>query len=464
MSYFQKLYDQMPVPVQNLLVSLSGFSRNLSRYGLTYDAYRNFLKDFDTWSLEGKLEYQRRELIRLIRYASRYSKFYRELYRGIPLQRIQSIDDLKMLPVVDKEMLRKNIDDVVTVKRTGAVEGHTGGTTGKSLVVLFTRQDKMKRMAMLDHFKARVGFENRKMKRATFNGKHIIPPKQKKNIYWRYNAACRQMIYSSFHLTEENMQYYVDSLNRFKPHALDGFFTSLCDIASYMERHGIEPLFTPAAIFPTSETVTPQGRELLERVFHARVYDQYASSEGAPFVTECPHHALHMELASGVFEHLDENGGEILVTSFTTYGTPLIRYRIGDAMHFEDPAKTCSCGCEGPLVSRIEGRSMDFLYTAKGARINGGNVANLFKNIPNAIIRAQIIQEKMDALLVKLEVDKKLYLPEYDEQLRREILHKFGAETEVLIEHVDDLPREASGKFRMIQNKLCCRGDELWNP
>ena len=29
---------------------------------------------------------------------------------------------------------------------------------------------------------------------------------------------------------------------------------------------------------------------------------------------------------------------------------------------------------------------MDFLYTAKGARIRR-NVANLFKNIPNAIIR-----------------------------------------------------------------------------
>ena len=295
MSYFQKLYDQMPVPVQNLLVSLSGFSRNLSRYGLTYDAYRNFLKDFDTWSLEGKLEYQRRELIRLIRYASRYSKFYRELYRGIPLQRIQSIDDLKMLPVVDKEMLRKNIDDVVTVKRTGAVEGHTGGTTGKSLVVLFTRQDKMKRMAMLDHFKARVGFENRKMKRATFNGKHIIPPKQKKNIYWRYNAACRQMIYSSFHLTEENMQYYVDSLNRFKPHALDGFFTSLCDIASYMERHGIEPLFS-GRHFSHIERLHP-GPGALERVFH----EGYTTSmlQRGRRLSLCPH-LLHMELPSGV--------------------------------------------------------------------------------------------------------------------------------------------------------------------
>ncbi|MEG3071870.1 MAG: hypothetical protein RQM92_14455 [Candidatus Syntrophopropionicum ammoniitolerans] len=39
---------------------------------------------------------------------------------------------MKLLPIVDKEMLRENIADVVTISRNGAVEGHTGGTTGKS--------------------------------------------------------------------------------------------------------------------------------------------------------------------------------------------------------------------------------------------------------------------------------------------------------------------------------------------
>jgi len=307
-------------------------------------------------------------------------------------------------------------------------------------------------MALLDHFKARVGFVHLKMRRATFNGKHIVPPAQKKKVFWRYNAACKQMIYSSFFLTEDNMGHYVDSLNHFKPQAIDGFFTSMLDLAGYIERHGRKLTFTPVAIFPTSETLTPAGREQLERVFGCKVYDQYASSEGAPFVTECSAQQLHMELASGVFEHFEEGTGEVLVTSFTTSGTPLIRYRIGDAMRFQKGS--CPCGMQSPLVAEIHGRRLEFLYTAEGAKINAGNVANLFKNMPNALIRAQLRQTTMDEVTALLEVDKALYKPEYDELLRQEFLHKFGAGTRLNIQHVEEIPREGSGKFRMIVNQV----------
>ncbi len=180
------------------------------------------------------------------------------------------------------------MDEIVIDTDESTWYSNTGGTTGKSLQVTMTYNDMMRRMAMLDHFKAKVGFEHRKMRRATFNGKHIIPPSQNKKVFWRYNAACKQKIYSSFHITEENMKYYVEDLNRFKPQALDGFFTSMCDIAGYIERHKIELSFKPVAIFPTSETLTDEGRELLERVFGCKVYNQYASSERAPFVNECP--------------------------------------------------------------------------------------------------------------------------------------------------------------------------------
>jgi phenylacetate-CoA ligase len=376
------------------------------------------------------------------------------LYQGIDIASIKSIEDLKVLPIVDKEMLRENIADVVTISRQGAVEGHTGGTTGKSLVVLMTPEDMMKRMAMLDHFKARVGFEHLKMKRATFNGKHIVPPNQKKKVFWRYNAACKQMIYSSFHITEENMKYYVESLNKFKPHAIDGFFMSMCDIAGYIERHNIKLEFQPIAIFPTSETLTQSGRELLERVFKCKVYDQYASSEGAPFVTECPNQTPHIELASGVFEHFEEGSDEVLVTSFTTHGTPLIRYKIGDSMKFADGNATCTCGMQTPIVLEIQGRRLDFLYTSDGAKIY--HVAGLFKSIPPAVIRSQFVQNQKEEIILKLEVDKKLYKPEYDELLRYEFIHKFGIGTKIIIEHVDEIPREKSGKFRMIKNNVGC--------
>jgi phenylacetate-CoA ligase len=454
MGLLEKIYDKSPVLFQNLMVSLSGYQRNMSRYGKVYYEYLGFLSEFDTWSIEKKLDFQLKESGEFIKYAVDNSKFYSKLYEGIDINSISCLRDLKKLPIVDKEMLRKNIDDVFTIFNKGSVEGHTGGTTGKSLVVLFTPEDMMKRMAMLDHFKARVGFEHRKMKRATFNGKHIIPPNQKNKVFWRYNAACKQMIYSSFHLTEENMKYYVESLNKFKPHAIDGFFMSMCDIAGYIERHNIELEFTPVAIFPTSETLTQSGRELLERVFKCKVYDQYASSEGAPFVTECENQTLHLELASGVFEYLENGSNEILVTSFTTHGTPLIRYRIGDAMAFENSNNLCKCGSEAPMVKQVQGRRLDFLYTADGAKINGGNVANLFKNMPNALIRAQVIQEKIDEITIKLEVDKSLYKSNYDNLLRDEFIHKFGIDTKVFIEHVNEIPREKSGKFRLIKNNV----------
>jgi len=454
MGLLEKIYDNSPILFQNLMVTISGYQRNMTRYGKVYLEYLNFLSDFDSWSLNRKLDYQLKELVEFIKYAVDNSKFYKNLYKDIDINSIRTIEDLNKLPIVDKEMLRANIDDVCTISTKEAVEGHTGGTTGKSLVVLFTPEDMMKRMAMLDHFKARVGFLHRKMKRATFNGKHIIPPNQKKKVFWRYNRACKQMIYSSFHLTEENIQYYVESLNRFKPDAIDGFFMSMCDVAGYIERHNIKLEFSPVAIFPTSETLTQSGRELLERVFKCKVYDQYASSEGAPFVTECSNQVLHLELASGVFEHFESDSNEVLVTSFTTHGTPLIRYRIGDEIVLSNDNAVCECGMKAPIVKEIQGRRLDFLYSADGAKINSGNIANLFKNMPNALIRAQTVQEKMNEITVKLEVDKNLYKSEFDDLLRDEFIHKFGTKTKIIIEHVDEIPREKSGKFKMVKNSI----------
>ncbi|XCP85323.1 hypothetical protein ABXS75_00485 [Roseburia hominis] len=448
-----KIYDKSPIFFQNIMCSAKGFQQHRERYGKNYWEYRDYFKKFDALPLNEQEELQISKLRELIKYAVEKSEFYRDLYQGINIDSIRSIDDLKQLPVVDKETLRSHIDTVMTIPEKGAVIQHTGGTTGKSLIVRMTADDMNQRMAMLDNFKARVGFEHLKMRRATFNGKHIVPPNQKKKVFWRYNAACKQMIYSSFHLTEENMGAYVESLNKFQPIALDGFFTSVCDLASYIERKGITIKFHPIAIFPTSETLTSSGRELLERVFGCKVYDQYASSEGAPFVTECVNQVLHMELASGVFEHIDESETEVLVTSFTTHGTPLIRYRIGDRMRFPS-LKKCNCGLCGPIVDEIQGRQLDFLYTADGAKINAGNVANLLKNIPNAVIRAQFIQKRMDEITVLLEVEKGVYNKKHEELLLDEFEHKFGKSMKINIKIVDNILRESSGKFRMIRNEV----------
>src|SRR5690606_26024884 len=107
--------------------------------------------------LEKMEAYQVAELQKFLYFAKENSAFYRQLYAGIDLSLIRSVADLKMLPSVSKEDLRQNMTDVDTTATAG-LQSDTGGTSGKSLTVYYTVDNAMQRMAMLDHFKARVGF------------------------------------------------------------------------------------------------------------------------------------------------------------------------------------------------------------------------------------------------------------------------------------------------------------------
>ena len=452
---YQKIYDKSPIFFQNFMATVYGYKAKRKRYGKYYYQYLRYLDKIHTYSRTELEKLQFEELMKLLKHTVKNSKFYRELYKGIDINSFQSIDDLKKLPIVTKEMLRENMDEIITISKKEAIEGHTGGTTGKSLIVYNRLEDNQKRMATLDYFKKKHGFINMKMKKATFMGKHIIPPPQKKKVFWRYNAAMKQMVYSSFHITEENIPYYIESLNKFKPHAIDGFPSSMYNIASYMLRKNIKFDFKPIAIFPTSETVTQEYRETIEKAFGAKVRDQYASSEGAPFVWECECGNYHYDITTGVIENI-EGTNEILVTSFSTYGTPLIRYRIGDSMIFDDPNKVCACGFNTPLIKSIEGRTVDFLYSTKGGKISVVNVSNVFKNMPNLIVKAQLIQDSLTHILVKIVVDGK-FTDKYRRMLIDEIKYKFGSDMKVDFEVVNDIPREKSGKYKLIVNKVNLR-------
>lgn len=448
----QAVYDRAPILIQHLMTTVSGLVRNHSRYGSQYKEHRAWLEKFDSLSIDQKIAFQEQAVLELVRFARAESSYYSRAISDQQVQDLSVTGDLSNLPYLEKETLRSEIDNIVT-SIGPSVEASTGGTTGKSLIVRMTHDDTMKRMAMLDHFKSRVGFEHRKMRRATFMGKHIVPPSSTKPVFWRYNHACKQMLYSSFHLSHENLEYYVNSLNKFKPESIDGFFTSMLDVASYIEQEGIELTFTPVAIFPTSETITKSGRETLERVFGAKVYNQYASSEGAPFITECVEGTLHVEHSTGIFENFDPDEFEVAVTSFETHGTPLIRYKIGDAIELGEIVQ-CACGIESQEAVSILGRNDDYLVRADGSKINNANLSNLFKRMPNSLIAAQLIQENVSTVRVLLEVDSSKYNYKHDSLLREDFVHAFGNKTRLLIEHVDSIPREKSGKRRFVKNQL----------
>lgn len=453
----EKLYKIFPNFLQNLFV----IGYNILAYKVRYGGkYRNYLSRFkanrDLSLLELKQEQERR-FKQLLQYAVSYSEYYKTLYNDLSLP--ESIEQISVLPIVSKEMLRQNIDKVYTIGADKGVHSKTGGTTGKSLEVLFTPEDMQERFAMLDDFRGRFGYKLGK-RTAWFSGKNLLTERDvKKNRFWKTDFLNKVRYYSTFHIKEEYLRYYVEDLLRFRPEYLVGFPSSILEIAKYGLKHGYDfPQGVVKAIFPTAETITDEMREHIESFFKAKMYNQYASSEGAPFIFECRKGNLHLELQSGVFEVLDEEdkpkqSGRLVVTSFTTHGTPLIRYDIGDSIILEDESKTCTCGNRNPLVKEILGRIDDYVYSPENGKINLGNVSNTLKDT-SGILKFQAVQNELEKIELYVIVDKAIFNNKIEEKFIQNWRDRIGNKMELLIHYVDEIKTEKSGKFRIVKNNI----------
>ena len=89
--------------------------------------------------------------------------------------------------------------------------------------------------------------------------------KIKRKSFWRYNEPLNQLLLSAYHLKEENLQYYIQKLNNFKPETLDGYTTALHRIAKYILDNEIKLDFKPIAIFPTAEALTDEMKRDIEK-------------------------------------------------------------------------------------------------------------------------------------------------------------------------------------------------------
>lgn len=444
-----RIYYRLPVFGQNIAISLYGLMLYTRRYIGVYKKYLQLFSHTKHNNPKKEQRIQDRRFIRLLHYAVAYSPFYREFYQGIPMEEIKSAEDIQKLPVLTKTVLKENLSSIYTVSKRKSFRSRTGGTGGIPLVVRKRPVDVQQRMAYLDAYKLTFGFHNNKMKSARFFGKKITEDFPKRPVFWRNNYPLRQRLYSTYHLTEKNLPLYIKDLNRFKPQAIDGFVSAIYTIAKYMEENQMKPSFTPKAVFTTSETVLPHHREVIEKVFGCPVSDQYASNEGAPFIIQCSHGSYHEAIDTGIFEHIPtEEGIKLLVTGFDTFGTPLIRYDIGDLI-LPGEGSTCSCGSVHPVIKGIAGREAEFLETG-GGRFSQVQLSVLISQLSDMVMQIQFRQKK-DGSLNILCILSESSREKISGELISNAIEKFlGAETVFRLYFTDVIDRAPSGKYQLI--------------
>lgn len=444
------IYNNSPIYFQNFFASFEGYRLTKKRHGNLYYKYLMEFRMHNHRSLVKEKEYQLKEMKKLLLYAYNNSPFYQEYYKGIDIESIASFEDLKKLPILYKDILQEKIGLIYTIPEKSAFLTYTISETGKPLKFLNKKEDTQKRMAFVDSFKKEHGAINLEMKRATFSPTRFIPKKQQTKIFWRDNRYMKQRLYSASYCMERNAEEYVKNLEEFKPEFIDGLTLPIYELAKYINKNNIILTFKPIAIFSEIGTTPPHYREEIETAFDCPLVGQLTAAEGYPFIAECAKGNLHYYLKSGTIEVVD---GDAIVTSFTNYGTPLIRYNIGKHVVLDKDNEYCKCGSIDPVLQLIRSKKDNFIRSRSKGDFTEFYLSLVSEQFANSVQKIQFIQNRIDVIDVLIESFDN-YTNEVTNNIQEVLQHTFGEDMKFNIRIVEKIPNHSNEKFRLVINNL----------
>lgn len=453
-SLLERLYFASPITIQDLCISLYGYKLYRERYVGNHDMYFNRLLESQWYSVAELEQLVNSRLAAILQHAFKNVPFYRKWIRkgSITSHDVLDLKYLRALPIVSKEQLRERPSDFIAENfpTSKLIKISTSGTTGKTLGISVDYDSRRHGYAFFSRLKEWAGI-NSMLPSVTFAGRMIVRPDTITPPFWRYNRAMNNYLFSSYHLSPQNLPYYVDALLKIRPNFIDSYPSSIYIIAKYMQENGLHGVY-PRAIITSSETLLAHQRELIETVFRCRVYDQYGSAEQVVFISQCEKGTYHVHPEFGIVEFLRDDGspakpGEmarLICTGFTNLAMPLIRYDIGDTAILSE--ERCLCGRNFPVIEKLVGRTDDILVTPDGRRI--GRLDPVFKGL-TSVKEAQIVQVAIDKVIVRV-VPGGTFVESDRRAIMDELSKRLGPFVEIGIETVLEIPRTNAGKFRAV--------------
>jgi len=452
------VYRRAPVPLQNLMISFQGYRWARKRYTPDFHRYVASLMQSQWYSADEFRELQTRELRSLLREVLDNSAYYRETlgHLGNAAERFE-LSELGSLPFVEKGVIRARTEEFFCQNRVHRdhAEGHTSGTTGSPMIWPYD-WDSFRRNAA---FRARqyrwMGVTGKEVS-ARFTGRLLMRVGKPRPPYWRHNRAENQWLLSCFHLSEDALPHYYDALRRIQPAYFDGIVSAIYVLARWINENVPRSEVRPWAIMTTAETLTDYQRAEMERAFGCRVFDQYSSSEGAPWITQCEVGGRHINPESGIVEFLRPDGtpcepgeeGEMVVTSFFQRTLPLIRYRIGD--RGVPAVGECPCRRKMPLIEQIVGRELDMLYSRERGSVGSSTITTVLFKLHGKVKQSQIEQQDVDRFVVRYVPSKGELSPADVDLFIREFRVRMGDDVQVTLESVSAIPAGPGGKVRTV--------------
>ena len=435
------------------------------RYGKVFGETRKFLEESQWRSREQLEEYQLDQLSKQLNHAYEHVPYYTKIFdaRGLEPKDIQDFEDLKQLPYLTKQDIQQNLKDLTArnYPRNKLLYHTTGGSTGTPTGFYFeVGVTDPKEQAFLWRFWFDWVGINQKDKWLTLRGT-VFNRKDKDGnvIWWQHNPDRKELLLSSYHMTDDNLATYVEMIKKFKPSVIQGYPSSVDIFSSYLMRKNIY-LEGLTAVLTSSENLYPAQRAKMEKYFGATVYDHYGNTERNVFAHQCEKAGLyHIIPEYGITEIIGKDGrdvkeegamGEIIATGFNNFAFPFIRYKTDDLGIWTN--EKCSCGREHRFFKGIEGRLQELIVTKKGRYVSMVAI-NMHSDVFDNVKQCQFYQEKEGAVTFRV-VKGDGHTEKDTEYIREELVKKLGDDVDLEIEFVDEIPRTKAGKYRWLIQKL----------
>lgn len=379
------------------------------------------------------------ELLQLERLQATLNRVYRNVafYKDafdeheVDIEKIKSIRDLRHLPFTTKEDLRKSYPyNMFAVPLRDIVRIHsTSGTTGNPIVVGYTKNDISIWGSLMGRVLTAAGITSQDFVQIAFHYGLFTGG-------FGFHYGAEKIGASVIPSSTEDIRKQITIIKDYKTSALISTPGYALHIGLILEEQKIHPeeLFLKKGIFgaePWSENLRAQ----IEEKLHIEAYDNYGLSEimGPGVSFECSQRdGLHVNEDHFIVEVIDPETceplgfgeeGELVFTTITKQGFPLVRFRTGDISSLIEAP--CECGRTLLRTNRISGRTDDMIIV-EGNNVFPMQIEQILLEMEGATPHYQIVlkrDEGLDTLEINLELSERL--ASFDEVKR---LQKFEEE------------------------------------
>ena len=393
-----------------------------------------FQKDIETMSKEEKRALQSERLVKIVKYAYENQAPYRKKMdaMGVKPEDIKSIDDISKLPFTVKQDLRDAYPfGMMARPKKDLVRLHaSSATTGKLTVAGYTQND-------IDVWGECAA---RSLVMAGGSPDSVV------HVAYGYGlfTGGLGMHYGGEKLgatvvpaSAGNTQKQIQLLADFEADIICCTPSYIIYLAEEMERLGLKPgvdIKLKGGVFG-AEAWSEGMREDIEKRLGIRACDIYGLSEiaGPGVACDCQFKTgMHFQDDHFYPEIVDVDtleplpygeSGELVITTLTKEGMPLIRYRTRDIASLNDDP--CPCGRTSVKLNKITGRSDDMLII-RGVNVFPSQIESvLLKNeniTPNYHINVDRVNN-LDVMEIVVELSPNVSLDEVQhvEEIRRKL-------------------------------------------